>query len=113
MNKKYLKIAVVFVVFFLLMIFFGSDAGKYFSLDYLNSHKNALVDHFHVRPFVTAMGYFVLYIVATALSLPGAVILTLAGGRSLAFSRALSWYPLPVPSGRPWLFWYPGFCFGT
>ena len=60
--------------------FFLFDLGRYFNLEYLKQQQ-AVMDAFYERqPLTTALYYFLLYIVITGLSLPGAAILTLAGG---------------------------------
>lgn len=50
------------------------------TLDTLQQRREALVAVLHARPFVTAAGYLAVYVAITALSIPGAAILTLAGG---------------------------------
>lgn len=60
--------------------FFVLDLGQYFSLDYLKSQQaqlDALVDE---RPVLVALVFFGVYVAVTGLSLPGAVIMTLAAG---------------------------------
>lgn len=50
------------------------------SLDVIKTHQQALltqVEHAHLR---SALTYFVIYVVVSALSIPGAAILTLLGG---------------------------------
>ncbi|PPE65671.1 FAD-dependent oxidoreductase [Caldimonas caldifontis] len=60
--------------------FFVFDLQRYFSLDELKRHQAALTD-LHARAPVVVMGaYFLIYLAVTALSLPGAAVLTLAGG---------------------------------
>jgi len=60
--------------------FFAFDLGRFFSLEFLKSQQAALDAFYANRPLVMLGGFFALYIVVTALSLPGAAILTLAGG---------------------------------
>ena len=67
-------------ILILVAAFFIFDLGQYFNLDYLKE-KQAVIDTFYEQqPITTAVSYFLLYIVITGLSLPGAAILTLAGG---------------------------------
>ncbi|ACB33976.1 SNARE associated Golgi protein [Leptothrix cholodnii SP-6] len=56
------------------------DVGQWLTLDALKASRDALIARYEARPIATLAAYFVIYVVATALSLPGAVILTLAGG---------------------------------
>ena len=50
------------------------------SLDGLREREQALRDWSAVHPLLAAGGFFLLYVLLTGLSLPGAAILTLAGG---------------------------------
>jgi pyruvate/2-oxoglutarate dehydrogenase complex dihydrolipoamide dehydrogenase (E3) component/uncharacterized membrane protein YdjX (TVP38/TMEM64 family) len=63
-----------------LAAFFALDLGRYFSLDYFKSQQAAIEGWYRAHPWQTAAAYFVLYIALTALSLPGAALMTLAGG---------------------------------
>ncbi len=60
--------------------FLAFDLGHYFSLAYLKQSQNEFVAYYAQQPALVLAVYFVLYVAVTALSLPGAVILTLAGG---------------------------------
>ena len=78
MNKT--QITLLVTVILLVAAFFLFDLGRYFNLEYLKQQQ-AVMDAFYERqPLTTALYYFLLYIVITGLSLPGAAILTLAGG---------------------------------
>lgn len=78
MNKT--QITLLVTVAILVAAFFLFDLGRYFNLEYLKQQQ-AVMDAFYERqPLTTALYYFLLYIVITGLSLPGAAILTLAGG---------------------------------
>jgi pyruvate/2-oxoglutarate dehydrogenase complex dihydrolipoamide dehydrogenase (E3) component/uncharacterized membrane protein YdjX (TVP38/TMEM64 family) len=74
------KVIVAVIVVGLLLAFFVFDIGQYFNLDYLRSRQAAIATHYERQPVQTALLYFALYVAITALSLPGAAILTLAGG---------------------------------
>jgi pyruvate/2-oxoglutarate dehydrogenase complex dihydrolipoamide dehydrogenase (E3) component/uncharacterized membrane protein YdjX (TVP38/TMEM64 family) len=56
------------------------DLGALLTLDHLKASRDALQARVQAEPLATAAGFFVVYVVATALSIPGAVILTLAAG---------------------------------
>ncbi|MDE3050443.1 MAG: TVP38/TMEM64 family protein [Nitrospirota bacterium] len=61
-------------------VFFYFDLGRFLSLDALKSNRDQLLA-FTEANYVSAVALFiVVYIAVTGLSLPGAVILTLAGG---------------------------------
>ncbi len=56
------------------------DLGQYFSLDYLKSSQERFQALYQSHPLAVIAVYMGIYIVVTALSLPGAAVLTLAGG---------------------------------
>ena len=78
MNKK--KIALIVGVLVLLAAFFALDLGRYLSLGYLKSSQSAFESLYAEQPLTVMGSYFALYVAVTALSFPGAVIMTLAGG---------------------------------
>ena len=63
-------------------VFFAFDLKRYFSLAFLQDSQAAFTALFHQRPVQVTLVFVALYIAITALSLPGAVLLTLAGGAS-------------------------------
>jgi pyruvate/2-oxoglutarate dehydrogenase complex dihydrolipoamide dehydrogenase (E3) component/uncharacterized membrane protein YdjX (TVP38/TMEM64 family) len=56
------------------------DLGRLLTLDNLKASRDALVGAYQARPLAVVAAYFAVYVVATALSIPGAVVLTLAAG---------------------------------
>ena len=60
--------------------FFALDLGRYFTLAFLKDSQASFTALFNARPVLVTLVYFAVYVAVTALSLPGAVILTLAGG---------------------------------
>ena len=60
--------------------FFVFDLGNYLTLDSLKARQTDLATLLDNRPLLIIGGFFLLYVATTALSLPGAVILTLAAG---------------------------------
>ncbi len=71
---------VLLLVATLIAAFFVFDLGQYLTLDFLKSQHQAFLDYYASHQLPTITIYFLLYILVTALSLPGAVIMTLAGG---------------------------------
>ncbi len=81
MNKNLVKKLVMVVAGAVLVaIFFALDLQQYLTLDYLKESQSRFADLYHKNPGLVIGGYMGIYILVTALSLPGAVILTLAGG---------------------------------
>jgi pyruvate/2-oxoglutarate dehydrogenase complex dihydrolipoamide dehydrogenase (E3) component/uncharacterized membrane protein YdjX (TVP38/TMEM64 family) len=56
------------------------ELGQWLTLENLKASRDALAARHDARPAFTAALFFALYVVATALSVPGAAILTLAAG---------------------------------
>ena len=75
-----LKIILVAVVVGLISCFFYFDLGQYLTLSYLKAQRAGFQTYFQENPFLTSAIFMGLYITATALSLPGAALLTLAAG---------------------------------
>jgi hypothetical protein len=60
--------------------FFALDLGRFLTLDALKSSQAVLAAWFDTSPWLVAGAYLLIYVAVTALSLPGAVVMTLAGG---------------------------------
>jgi dihydrolipoamide dehydrogenase len=72
---------VVFALLALLVAFwFAFDLGRYVSLDYFKAQQSAIDAYARANPVQAVAIYFAAYVAVTGLSLPGAAILTLAGG---------------------------------
>ena len=78
MNRKKILILLVLAGIVAAYIHFG--AGRYLSLDYLKQSGASLSGYYHGHRAVTIAAYFIIYVIMAAASLPGAAILTLAGG---------------------------------
>lgn len=79
MNTKG-KVALAILVIGLLATFFLLDGNAYLNLGYLQQVRGDVVFYVESNPLVSSVSYFVLYVLVTALSVPGALIMTLAGG---------------------------------
>ncbi len=78
MNTK--KIILASVIALAVGAFFYFDLQRYLTLEALKAQQQQVGLLLRDYPLLTALIYFLLYIVVTGLSLPGATILTLAGG---------------------------------
>jgi len=74
------KITLLALLVAAIAAFFLFDLGQYFHLSYLKESQQRFTALHAQRPVLVTAVYFGLYVAVTALSLPGAVILTLAGG---------------------------------
>jgi uncharacterized membrane protein YdjX (TVP38/TMEM64 family) len=78
MKKNQLLVVVALGV--LVAAFFAFDLHRYFTLEYFKAQQAAIEAYYRAHPLQTAAIYFVIYVVVTGLSLPGAAVMTLAGG---------------------------------
>ena len=78
MNLRKLIVAALLLVCG--VAFFVLDLGRFFSLDYLKQSQVSFAALYAQRPVLVAAVFFAVYTAVTALSLPGAAIMTLAAG---------------------------------
>ncbi|MDP2008224.1 MAG: FAD-dependent oxidoreductase [Rubrivivax sp.] len=78
MNKK--KLLLLLGLGAAVLAFFVLDLGRFFSLDYIKGAQADFAALYAARPLVVAGVFFLAYVAVTALSLPGAAILTLLAG---------------------------------
>lgn len=74
------KIIVVLLIAALVASFFVFDLNQYFSLEWLKGQQENLNAQVAANPYLAAAIFFGVYVVVTALSLPGAALMTLVGG---------------------------------
>jgi pyruvate/2-oxoglutarate dehydrogenase complex dihydrolipoamide dehydrogenase (E3) component/uncharacterized membrane protein YdjX (TVP38/TMEM64 family) len=77
MNRKLLLLIAVGVV---VLGFFALGLDDYLTLDQLKASQTRFAELLALYPALVPAAYFVIYVLVTALSLPGAAIMTLAGG---------------------------------
>ena len=63
-----------------MILFFVFDLQQLFTFDNLKEQKEILVKLYEENTFLTIFTYMTMYMVMAALSLPGAAIMTMAGG---------------------------------
>jgi pyruvate/2-oxoglutarate dehydrogenase complex dihydrolipoamide dehydrogenase (E3) component/uncharacterized membrane protein YdjX (TVP38/TMEM64 family) len=78
MNKSKLLLLAAFIA--LVAAYFFFDLGRFFSLEYLQAQRAALLAHYQANPAAVIGAFFVIYVAVTALSLPGAALMTLLAG---------------------------------
>lgn len=72
-------------------LFFFLDLGRFFNLEALKESHNDLQQAYQEQPFLVIGIYSLTYIIMAALSLPGATVMTLAGGAMFGI-----WVGVPV-----------------
>ena len=86
MDKKIVqRVAVVLALVALIVVFKFLGLGEYLTLAYLKESQAYFAGLYANQPVTVVASYMAIYIVVTALSLPGAAVLTLAGGGLFGF----------------------------
>lgn len=75
----------------LIGLFFVFDLNRFFSLDFLKASHEALQQAYQQEPLYIIGIFSIVYIIMAALSLPGATVMTLAGGAMFGL-----WVGVPV-----------------
>lgn len=78
MNSK--RIATLLLGMVAVTLFFYFDLQRFLTLAALKANRQELLDYYVDHKLITVAGFMTVYIVQTALSLPGAAILSLAAG---------------------------------
>jgi pyruvate/2-oxoglutarate dehydrogenase complex dihydrolipoamide dehydrogenase (E3) component/uncharacterized membrane protein YdjX (TVP38/TMEM64 family) len=89
MSSRLPKILLVIGLVALVVFFFVFDLQRFLTLEYLKNQQEAFAEFYVNNRLLTIVSYFILYVIVTALSLPGAAVMTLAGGALLGFWTAL------------------------
>ncbi|MCF8033620.1 MAG: TVP38/TMEM64 family protein [Desulfarculaceae bacterium] len=87
------KLVIVGLILAAVLAFWLLDLGQYFSLSYVKQSRDSFQAYYQTHPGLTLGGYFVVYVLVTAFSLPGAAVMTLLGGALFGF-----WWTLLVVS---------------
>lgn len=87
MNSK--RIILVAIIVALIASFFVLDLNQYLTLESLKSNQQDLAQYIEANWLIAFIGYLVIYAAATALSVPGAAILTLGAGALFGFGWGL------------------------
>ena len=86
MDKKLIqRIAIVGAIIVLIILFKVLGLGQYLTLDYLKSSQEKFAVLYSNNQVAVIAVYMLIYIAVTALSLPGAAVMTLAGGAMFGF----------------------------
>jgi len=74
------KVSLVVIIAILIAAYFIFDLGQYFNIDYFMSQQAEIEVYYSENPLLTVALFFIIYVVVTGLSLPGAAIMTLVAG---------------------------------
>lgn len=75
--KRFVILAVVVLA---IGAFFALGLGQYLSLEYLQASRAHAVELVNATPLTASLVFFVIYVLVTGLSLPGAAVMTIAAG---------------------------------
>lgn len=78
--KKLVKFIPLAIIVALMIIFYLSGITDYLSYEMLQQHRRTIVNWVETHYILAPLAYTAFYLVATAISLPGATILTITGG---------------------------------
>ena len=87
------QIAILAIIAIAFGAWFYFDLGQYLQFDVLQQRIGGLQAWYEEHPLLAGLMYFAVYVAVTALSVPGAAIMTLAGGALFGF-----WYALLLVS---------------
>ena len=93
-SKRALWVGMAIVALATLVLYRHFDLGRLLTLESLKASRDGLVAAYQAEPLFTAAAFFGLYVLAAALSFPGATILTLAAGAMFGL-----WTGLLIVSG--------------
>lgn len=81
MSRKFFKRTLIIVVILGIVVAFKIfNLGDYFTLSYIKASQHRFEVLYSEHQFLVIAGYMLIYILVTSLSLPGAAVMTLAGG---------------------------------
>jgi uncharacterized membrane protein YdjX (TVP38/TMEM64 family) len=79
------KILILILISAAIAVFFFFDLQRYLAFEYLKSGQQAFQSYYIEHKLFTIAVYMLMYITVAALSLPGAAVMTLAGGALFGF----------------------------
>ena len=96
MNKTVKKILIVLTIVLILICVKAFNLQQYLTLDYLRESKEILTQLYDTHGTIILFSYLAIYVLVAALSIPGATIMTLAGGA--IFGRVLGTFAVSIAS---------------
>jgi uncharacterized membrane protein YdjX (TVP38/TMEM64 family) len=99
--KRYLPLLILVI---LMLATYLSGAYQYLTYENLKSHHRLLQIYVLAHPIAAPLIFMGIYFLATALSIPGALFLTLAGGFLFAFPLSTLYVVIPATLGATVVF---------
>lgn len=89
MHRITKKLTIITLVVIAISAYFFLDLGRYMSLAYLQQQLDIIHSFYAENRLLSWLIFLVVYVVVTALSIPGAAVMTLAGGAIFGFTTGL------------------------
>jgi dihydrolipoamide dehydrogenase len=83
------KILLAAVIAGAIVAFFAFDLGRFFTLESIKSYHAQAVSWYQANPWLVLIGFFMVYVAVTGLSLPGAALMTLLAGAVFGLATGL------------------------
>jgi uncharacterized membrane protein YdjX (TVP38/TMEM64 family) len=83
LKRSQISLVVALLAVIAAIVYF--DLTRFLNLSSIKTSQSMLMNYFTTDPIKMILGYFVIYVLVTALSLPGATVMTLAGGMIFGF----------------------------
>jgi len=77
MKKKLVLVGLIAVI---VVIFYAFDLGQYLSLEYIKAQQDQVEMLYAENQLATLLIFFIVYVIVTGVSLPGAAVMSLAAG---------------------------------
>ena len=83
------KIVILVLLSLIVLAFFQFELEQYLTLEYIKNQQQIIDQYYQENRVLTLIGYFLLYVLITGASLPGATVLTLTGGAIFGLTTGL------------------------
>jgi uncharacterized membrane protein YdjX (TVP38/TMEM64 family) len=93
------KVILIILIAVGIMLFYIFDLGRYLTLANLKANRDNLLFYYAHHKLLFTIGFILIYTLQTALSLPGAAILTLAGGAIFGAVTGTVWVNIGATTG--------------
>ena len=78
--RRFLRLWPVALIAAVIGLGFATGLNRYISLDMLQAKRMLLLEYVHAHPYLGILAYIAAYAVMVALSVPGALLMTMTGG---------------------------------
>lgn len=79
------KLVLIAAIIILVIVFWAFDLSRYLTLSYVKNSLDGFRALYAEHRVLVILIYFVIYVITTSLSIPGAAVLTIAGGALFGF----------------------------